>query len=360
MKFVIYGCGGNGLKFYDAISGAGADIEFFIDEYSESKIVKGIPVFRIDEVLGSQFPILVSIGNNNICVAKYLRGKGFENVFDFNESVKKFPRIIQLFLDSTPWARKDQNLWLDRQRVEQFSYRLFDERSKEVLDQIVRFRSTLDANDYIDNDGQRQYFPEDVPVTRGIDALRMVDCGAFDGDTMLSTLDFCRDKVLKIHSISMLEPDPSNILVLDERVRQYASDEFDLLVIPSGAWSVGGVMHFKSAGQSSMLCPGGYDVDASLTIPIIALDDVFFGMQPNFIKMDIEGAEIEALKGAKIIIQHYRPILAICLYHRASDLWEIPSLIDSIYPDYEFYLRVHGNMGLETVLYCLPSENKNG
>lgn len=359
MKVVIYGAGGNGLKFFKAISGASADVVFFIDEYSDLKVIKDIPVFRVDEVLGCQLPILVSISNHNISVSADLRSKGFENVFDFNESVKKFPEIIQLFLDSTPWAKKDRNLWLDRLGVEQFSHRLSDKRSQEVLDQIVRFRSTLDVIDYIDNDGQRQYFPEDVPIARGIDALRMIDCGAFDGDTLLSTLDFCQEKELKIHSISMLEPDPNNLSSLGKRVRQHTSEEFDLLVYQAGAWSAGGIMHLKSNGQTSMLCPGGSDDDISLTIPVITLDDVFFGMRPNYIKMDIEGSEIEALKGAELIIQRYKPTLAICLYHRSSDLWDIPSLIDSIFPGYEFYLRVHGNMGLETVLYCLPLESEN-
>jgi hypothetical protein len=73
--------------------------------------------------------------------------------------------------------------------------------------------------------------------------------------------------------------------------------------------------------------------------------------------MDIEGAEIEALCGAKECIRAYAPILTICVYHRPSDLWEIPLLIEEILPDgYDMYLRVHEHMGLSSVLYCLPKK----
>jgi len=64
--------------------------------------------------------------------------------------------------------------------------------------------------------------------------------------------------------------------------------------------------------------------------------------------------ELEAIKGAKEIISEQSPILAICLYHKPSHLWEIPLLINEINPNYDMYIRVYGHLGLETVLYCVP------
>jgi len=69
--------------------------------------------------------------------------------------------------------------------------------------------------------------------------------------------------------------------------------------------------------------------------------------------MDVEGAEAEAIKGSKIIIKTYKPILAICVYHKSGDLWELPILVKNLNPSYSMYLRNHGHMGLETVLYCV-------
>ncbi len=74
----------------------------------------------------------------------------------------------------------------------------------------------------------------------------------------------------------------------------------------------------------------------------------------DLLKMDIEGAEQQASRGASQTIQTHRPVLAVSLYHRPADLWEIPLLIEEISPGYRMYLRVYGDMLLETVLYCLP------
>ncbi len=68
--------------------------------------------------------------------------------------------------------------------------------------------------------------------------------------------------------------------------------------------------------------------------------------------MDIEGAEIEALKGASEIIKEHRPALAISIYHKPSDLWEIPLLIYNLNPGYSFFLSQHAPILTETVLYC--------
>ena len=72
------------------------------------------------------------------------------------------------------------------------------------------------------------------------------------------------------------------------------------------------------------------------------------------VKMDIEGAEAEAIIGATELIKTSSPVLAICLYHKPKDLWELPLLINEINPNYDMYLRLYGSMGLELVLYCVP------
>ena len=75
------------------------------------------------------------------------------------------------------------------------------------------------------------------------------------------------------------------------------------------------------------------------------------------IKMDIEGAELNALKGAKNIIQRDTPILAICVYHKIQDFVEIPNYILSLVPDYKLYLRHHNISGTETVLYAIKPQS---
>jgi hypothetical protein len=89
------------------------------------------------------------------------------------------------------------------------------------------------------------------------------------------------------------------------------------------------------------------------TIQCVSLDEVLFGYKPNFIKMDIEGAEHNAILGAKQLICEYKPQLAISVYHRPQDLWQIPMLIKKWDAGYKFYLRVHQYNGFDLVLYAL-------
>jgi len=72
--------------------------------------------------------------------------------------------------------------------------------------------------------------------------------------------------------------------------------------------------------------------------------------------MDVEGAELESLKGAEKTIRRDRPKLAICIYHKPEDMTEIPLFIKELVPEYKLYVRMHANDGSETVLYAIPSK----
>ncbi|MDR1162774.1 MAG: FkbM family methyltransferase [Candidatus Accumulibacter sp.] len=89
------------------------------------------------------------------------------------------------------------------------------------------------------------------------------------------------------------------------------------------------------------------------TVPVVALDDwcAENSVKPDFIKMDIEGAEPDAIQGAAKVITAYRPKLAICLYHRLSDMWTIPIQLKRLVPEYRFWCRKNAPIW-EFVLYA--------
>lgn len=97
-----------------------------------------------------------------------------------------------------------------------------------------------------------------------------------------------------------------------------------------------------------------FQENGNLKIEVESLDDFLEQNEDKitFIKMDIEGSELEALKGASKTIKKYKPKLAICVYHRANDLIEIPRYIKSLHKDYKIFIRNHQMVPEDTVLYA--------
>ena len=88
-------------------------------------------------------------------------------------------------------------------------------------------------------------------------------------------------------------------------------------------------------------------------IQTVKLDDILKGYSDLVIKMDIEGAELNALYGARRIITETKPELLISVYHKISDLWRIPLLLKKWVPQYRFYLRSYASATIDTVLHAV-------
>ena len=74
----------------------------------------------------------------------------------------------------------------------------------------------------------------------------------------------------------------------------------------------------------------------------------------DFIKMDVEGAEADALLGAAKLIKRFRPKMALSVYHKWYDVYDLPDIVRKIDPNYNFYLRHYSHAGAETVVFCVP------
>ena len=114
-------------------------------------------------------------------------------------------------------------------------------------------------------------------------------------------------------------------------------------------WSKDTVLKFDARGDSASAV---YEYGDSEII-VKTLDGTVFQDKPTFIKMDIEGSETEALKGCKKIIEAYKPKLAICIYHKPEDLFEIPIMLKEMCPDYKLSVRQFADSRFETVCYAV-------
>lgn len=199
-----------------------------------------------------------------------------------------------------------------------------------------------------------QYFgPEFIKFN---DEETFVDAGCYDFRSSLALGRHCKC-VKKVYAF---EPDPENykrcIQKADNRSRNRIRD---VQILPYGAWSEKTTLHFRALGTVGSSF--GADASAGISVPVTTIDSTIDPCnRVTMIKMDIEGSELEALKGARETILRDKPKLAICIYHKPEDLWEIPLYIKELVPEYRFYLRHHDAGGLsETVLYALMPESIN-
>lgn len=189
---------------------------------------------------------------------------------------------------------------------------------------------------------EKPYFPSDLP--RWPENLRIIDCGAYSGDTILSALD----NKYQIESCFCFEPDPENFSKLVKTLKSISNSS----CWPCGVFSSNKTLKFSSGGDTGSAISNEGDI----SIQCVALDDVIPNCSPNLIKFDIEGSEQAALKGAKNLIREYRPMMAISVYHLSTDIWKIPLYIHSIIgPRVKYYLRRHSRSIADTVLYVYPN-----
>ncbi len=182
-----------------------------------------------------------------------------------------------------------------------------------------------------------QYFPSFLEFS---DKEVVVDCGAFTGDTFESFV-FHVGEFGKYYAF---EPD----MIPFKKLKTVTMFYDNVFAIKKGVSSTIGEigMDILSGGCSTI------SDNATEKIQITTIDEE---VQDNvsFIKMDIEGAELDALKGAEATIKRCKPKLAICVYHKKEDLIDIPAYIKSLRPDYKFYLRAHVPTLSEVVLYAI-------
>lgn len=175
-----------------------------------------------------------------------------------------------------------------------------------------------------------------------------IDAGAYDGS---------ESKWLK-----SIMPEGSRVVSFEFDQENYSrylanNSEEDIEYVQAGLWSHEAIASTSGQGIGARVSIAESSSSSdSCQARLFSLDDYLSKYHSSanvaFIKMDIEGAEVEAIRGARRVIERDKPHLAISVYHKPSDLWEIPLLIYSINKTYQFYIAQHASLLSETVLYC--------
>ncbi len=342
---VFYGLGAMGRTILDELLDAGVTVDLILDRGKRGQHYRDIPIRGVEDVAGdglSGRTVLIGLHNHYVDVKALdgeLRAAGAASVL--------MPINLPQLLDTprtTPgyWLEPSFDYDAHAADFDRLRRLLADERSRDLLDQILRYRRSGALGDCPEASLTDEYTPADLPRYTG--PLRVVDCGAFTGVAIhkLIHAGYALDTVVAF------EPDLVSFNTLASR--SFPANR--TLCLPLGTWSETKQLKFASDGSmGSALSDSG-----EVTIQCVAIDDVLHGEPINLLKLDVEGAEIETLKGMSRIIHDQRPNLLLSAYHTPGHLFEIADLIAGWQLGYRFHLRVHEYNTFGIVLYCLRDE----
>lgn len=355
-----------GVEYKRSLEAKNIVTSFFVDndplKYEGNSNLDGVPVVS-PSYLNQNFPNIILIISPNQYeeeIRNSWQQLGREIPYTLAFLHFKHPDIFKAMyyndLFNTTYNNKNE--------VIQLYNDLHDEKSETTLLNLVKYRLSFDTN-YLKRvrSNDEQYFESDILLSL-TDNEVFYDCGAYDGDSIEQFSAFVDNKYTKCYSF---DPLISNCEIIKNK---YKINEWNNVEVVNAAVSdtnasleVDGADRGIAGGAENILSmekfitykvkKSGY-VKNTLTVDTVTIDDFSENhLKPTFIKMDIEGSEMNALIGAKNVIKKYKPKLAIYLYHKPSDLCSIPKYIKQLNPDYRMYIRHYRDYICDTVLYCI-------
>jgi len=335
--FILYGAGEMAGVAYKLCAREGLVIKCVCDTWKTGvHEATGLPIISPEELSTYYRDALIMIATwkHEREIVEMLQHLGFSSMQIFHLPFQHFIPIDVFeacFYDGYNWA-----------------YSFFsDEKSKRLVIDRARLyltRKTLAPNTKCESNYEEDY------IDLSADEV-FVDGGAFIGDTAESFIT----KVGDYSRVYAFEPDSINYEQARRRLSKYPRVD----LIAKGLFNSEKELTFyhnteASSGSSFMFGAISHEFQ---TTPVTSLDVFFEGKQnnelPTFIKLDIEGAEKQALIGAKGILARVKPKLAISVYHKPEDIYELPKTILNARCDYRFALRQHEYSCYETILYAV-------
>ena len=353
-NIAVYGFGSFGRSIARLMIEKNLHVKYVIDQdikYSGFKYDIGelsINVRSIDEA-DLEDTIIIGIHNTKTDI------KEVYNIL-VNRGFKKIMTPVQLMQDFKEQSINFENYWLDSnfdlsnqsENINDLKEKLYDADSKRLLDKIVSYRTqgTIDDSP-IPDPVEQQYFPVEIEKYAR-NNLRILDCGAFPGEIITNALKngYLLDEVV------MFEPDLKNHQEMNNLLSKESFS--NIISLPFAVFSETKKIKFQENLGTSSKIDSRVEENKSVTTEIlaVALDDIFLNFSPNLLKMDIEGAELEALYGSKKILEKYRPDLAISIYHKPTDIYTIFEFLRDLKLDYNFSIRTYGHQTFDTILYA--------
>lgn len=349
---LLFGPGTNGRHLARALAGLpnGSPAIAFVSDVSadQGRTVEGLPVLSRESALaayGPDLPVINCVYRADVTIGAVcdgLRTSGFRAVLSLPQAHTAFDALPSLY----GYGSLDL-LAAEADRIVEGYGLLADAGSKASFAQLIAQRVSLDFSVPRPVD-PAIYFTPAAPL-EGLRAepFVFVDCGAYVGDTVEG---FAAWNGARPAHVVALEPDTASFARLEAVA---ARCDFPTSCVRAAVGAGEGRIGFLPLGsEASRIAP-----DAETTVPLVSVDAALarLGLTASYVKYDVEGFEREALAGTRQAIVRDRCGLAVSVYHRPDDLWDILLTLRDWQPDYEFRLREHGPDGVDTVLYALPA-----
>jgi len=355
-RVVLFGAGNLGRRLLAELRGIGIEPLAFCDNNRArwGTSLEGCPILSPAEAArryGSNSLFIVTIWNPAhwyVETLEQLRTLRCQHISSYSPAYWRFAKtFLPFLLNDHP-----HKVYEEAENVLAAEQLWRDETSLQAYRSHVHWYATGDPSQLPGRPIENTYFPADIFSVSSREVL--VDCGAFDGDTVRQLMDRVGDAFGSVHAI---EADPLSLEKLDRFVHNLpAAIQGRIRVHRCAVGAKRSFVRFETTGTvDSKICDeGGVEIDC------IPIDELFADTRITMIKMDIEGAEYEALLGGRITIVRDQPILAICVYHTQSDIWRIPLLIHATLPKHRLFLRAYEGDGFQTVVYAVPEERLAG
>lgn len=357
-KIAIYGAGKIGVGFKSYMEERRADIVVpcFVDTF-KSGSKDNVPIVTVDELEENKidFDMILVCSSHWDQIEEILIGKNHAFTIISNELL--YQTVDIRTLGSFRFAEEEKK---DVEARLNNTLSFFEGQEKEYFRLLMQLRLSDDESEIfqlLKSSGDKFKIAYLDYANPNLTGSVILEGGVSDGTDSINFFNFFRNQDLKIFGFEpFIEAfnSSSNSTLLKEK---------NMEIFPWALWDEDTNLTFNkndlSASTSSVIRQdSGKSDEKHLVVKGVTIDSFVDerGIDSvGFIKLDIEGAEMEALNGAIRTIKRDKPYLAICIYHKKEHVIEIPEILKKLNPDYTFKIGFHSPTFIDTVLYAVPA-----
>lgn len=277
------------------------------------------------------------------------------------ETIRRSASLCELYLPDVPVSGGElftaELVGSCRDKIARAREALADERSREVLDGVIRARLSGRLEDVETTSSAREEVWADI--LSAADIRTAADLGAYTGDSLRELSRHAP----QLTDVLCMEPDQRSFRKLTQYAEGSAERGMRVHPLQAAAWSSDTSLTFHDTGnRNATLLTVPQSRERLREVCARSLDSAWGDIQDtlpqrrlDYIKYDVEGAEREALLGSREVMRAYQPRLLVSVYHKSTDLWELPLLVRELYPEAALYLRrMAGVPTWDIELYAVP------